>query len=302
MSRSNRGAALVLTIGIMLVVSILVSAILMLKMSDLNQMRLHLRQLEASYIAQAGVEHAIYWLRMYKAPVWQWGDPTYLPTTCYSESNCWGTRLNENYRNNLASAYGIERLVTPGISITSANPYLRFYFQWRRGNSGDTAIVKQSTDNAVTYPTTLTTLNESSSWANSFSQQLTVSAGSTLMISFEINTDSNLTGSGLYIDNICVSSGTGCTGTKYFEDNCEDGVGNWWYQIMLAANDPANFPTGTDYQFYDTIDSTFATTDTYIIKGKGKRGDTISNAEAKIQLSGSSPPYLVNVLYYKRGL
>lgn len=296
--KSHGGAALVVTTGIMLIVAILVGAILFLKISELAQARVFLRQLEASYIAQAGVEHAIYWLRMYKAPVWEWGDPEYIPSTTYSGTKCWGTRLQENYRNNLTTAFGIERLVTQEIA-TGATANLRFFFQWRRGNAGDVAIVRESTNGGITW-TTLTTLNTSSSWVSS--GNLALSPNSNVMIAFEINTDSNLTAPGLYIDDVCVSSGAGCTGTINFFDNCEDGVGKWWHQIVLGPGDPANFPQGSESQFYNTIDSTFATTDTWIIRAVGKKEGVTSNAEAKIQLSGETPPYLVNILYYKRGL
>lgn len=308
---NQKGIALVLTVGIMLIVSILVMAILMLKMSELQAFKSTLDVVKASHIADAGIENMIWYLRVYKAPVWEWGDPAWgagladlsgddTPAWNTASNKCFGTRINTEYRNNIVS--GQERLVTPEIIVTVANPTLTFQHIFDGDNAAvtpDSRLVEQSNDGGITWSTIIAAATGDVATWTLVSQLLTAPVGSRIRIAFSIFSNANLTAPGWYIDEVRV-------GTVFY-DTFEFGIGQWTHIIRPAPSSPIIFPSAADFlpgdcMHYDSFDPSLATEDTWILRSAGVVGSYRSRSEAQVTVHGEKEPYDIDTHYWKRGL
>lgn len=88
--------------------------------------------------------------------------------------------------------------------------------------------------------------------------------------------------------------------------NFESGAENWGVKVKPLAFTqadfnaiPNDFPALSGYLNYVNIDFTYSYEDTYILKSTGIIGDYKKNVEAKLSISGESPPYDVKVQYWK---
>jgi uncharacterized membrane protein len=149
---------------------------------------------------------------------WQLGNPSgYGPGTAYSPSNCWGTNIISPYTNN-ADVY----LTTPALDTSSAPAGATLSFWMWLSSEGwcDAGWVEASTDGSnwdilspaagPTYQPTMWGSPGYTGWIGSSWQyaefNLTGYTGGALWIRFHFRTDSSVTSSGWYIDDIIVES------------------------------------------------------------------------------------------------
>ncbi len=133
---------------------------------------------------------------------WEWGTPTYAngPSSCHSGSKCWGTNMSSTYNNN-ENAY-LEREF-----YISSGTFLTFWY-WHNLETGlDYAYVKVSDNGGVSWTTLKEYTGSSNEWKNE-SIDLSAYEGKTVIIRFEISTDSSITYAGFYIDDVSINSTT----------------------------------------------------------------------------------------------
>ncbi|MBI4647647.1 MAG: PKD domain-containing protein [Bacteroidia bacterium] len=122
------------------------------------------------------------------------------PGSCHSGVNCVGTLLNGNYDDDVDS-----RLRTTWFTVPHSNPGLSFY-HWFSFSSNDWGSVQISTD-GINW-TTMSNNNFTSSSTNwtFYYQSLSAYADSLIQIAFRFHSAWSGTSSGLYIDDIAITS------------------------------------------------------------------------------------------------
>lgn len=328
-----RGVIMILAMFVMLIVAALVLGMLQLRSSELAALGSKMRQSASQYIADAGIEQAIWYLRIYKQPMWEWGDPNYTGVVTDDGSGSatgkvWGTRLNDNFPNGI---FYQEKLVTPEITVTSATPSLCYcYLLNNDADTDDDAQIMLTRNGGLTWSSLGALGNELdgvNAWASTTNALTGVLSGDTIRVGFSFYSDGNLNDPGLYIDNVAiVSSGTCpaniCTtspATSFFYDNMENGIGNWEYWIEPNQNTtlpincpstcsgccdnstfPNDYPANSGNYYWIAFDPRFAASNEWIILGRGIYGTNTGKVEAKVQIVGGSSPYTVKILYWKR--
>ncbi len=182
---------------------------------------------------------------------WEWGGPTTGPTSGYDGSaKCWGTKLQDNYRNDLTI-----NLESPSIDLSgTTGPELTFKHWYKTESDWDGGVVKVSTDNGITWEKIYPEENEgkypgydvvdqelytgfslardgaysgdSSEWADA-SFDLSSFAGEMIIIKWSFHSDSDSVDVGWYIDDVEVKDG----GTTILSKDFEDNDGSFTYSI-----------------------------------------------------------------------
>lgn len=319
---NNKGIAMAITILIMLMVTMLISAIMVFRLTETRKDKINFDKVKAGYIAEAGIENLAWYLRAYQSTNWEWGDPNYtgVITTCQSGTYCFGTKINGNYRNNL---YYQEMLVSPKVTVSTTNPLLCFYYQiWTGGvtDTADTGYVYWTKNNGINWTQLATTYGgnaaDITAWTSASPTLTGVNAGDKINVGFLLYSDSNLNYAGWYIDNVGIDTACPVADPYDFYDDFENGPGDW--SIMIRANagseapnacslSPCQFPVIDDkneyfdpHLYFVTIDPRFSSSDTLYVRSKGILGDYTGVAEAKITVHGGSPPYKIKIQDWKK--
>lgn len=330
-TKKQSGVIMILAGFVMLIVAALVLGMLQLRVSEVQTLGNKLKQTMSQYIADAGVEHAIWYLRMYQQPEWEWGDPEYSGVVTFardsafamtSTGKCWGTRLNSNYPNGI---YYQEKLVTPEITVTSATPHL-CYCDYLRNNTdtSDDVQILLTRNGGLSWSSVSTPANRSDAacttaactWTSQDAGALAgVASGDTIRLAFLQYSNGNLNDAGWYIDNVSVVSAcpaNACTtapASPNFFDDMEGGIGNWEYLIepnqsafgtFDNASFPNDYPANSNNFYWVGFDPRFSATSEWIILGRGIVGTNSGKVEAKVSVHGGSAPYNVKIQYWKR--
>ncbi len=323
----SRGVIMIIAAFVMLIVAALVLGMLQLRSSEIQSLGNKMRQAAASYIADAGVEQAIWYLRMYKQPMWEWGTPNYAGVVTQDASgsatgHVWATRLNGNYPNGI---FYQEKLVTPEITASSAAPDLCWCDILNNdADASDDAQILLTRDKGSTWSSINTPANRGdalNAWTRRSQNMAAVVSGDTIRIAFLLYSNANLNDPGWYIDNVIVAASGTCgalacnaaPASYDFYDDMENGIGGWEYWIEpnqnafgIGANTydstsfPNDFPPNSGNFYWISFDPRFASTDTWIILGRGIYQGNTGKVEAKVSVHGGSPPYDVKVQYWKR--
>ncbi len=152
---------------------------------------------------------------------WEWGTPTYGPSSAHSGSNCWATNLDGDHSN---SADSVLDSISIDLNMYSPTPQLKFW-HWYDHTTYDCGNVKISTDGgaswSIIYPDsgytgTATSGNQgipgepaftdvSSGWEQ-VRFNLSAYEGETVMFRWHFGSTSSTTHPGWYIDDVAVSS------------------------------------------------------------------------------------------------
>lgn len=325
----DRGVILLLAMFVMLVVAALVLGILQLRAAEVQTLGNRMRQAASQYLADAGIEQAIWYLRLYKQPMWEWGDPNYTGVVTNDAAGSatgkvWGTRLNENFPNGI---FYQEKLVSPEITVSSAAPDVCFCDLLNNDADADDDVRVIVTEDggkswAVPADADASPANEGDA-LNAWTRRTvtlpgTVVSGDKIRVGFVLYTDGNLNDPGWYIDNVIVDATTTCslacgtapTAPYDFYDDMENGVGNWEYWIEPVTTTlvntvdysefPNDYPANSGNYYWIGFDPRFAASNEWIILGRGIYGTNTGKVEAKVQIVGGSSPYTVKILYWKR--
>jgi len=152
---------------------------------------------------------------------WEWGTPTYGPSSAHSGSNCWATNLDSDHSN---SADGVLDSISIDLNMYSPLPELTFW-HWYDHTTYDCGNVKISTDSgaswSIIYPDsgytgTATSGNQgipgepaftdvSSGWEQ-VRFNLSGYEGETVMFRWHFGSTSTTTHPGWYVDDVELSS------------------------------------------------------------------------------------------------
>ncbi|MCX6640679.1 MAG: choice-of-anchor J domain-containing protein [bacterium] len=154
--------------------------------------------------------------------VWEVGNPTVGPDTCFSPFSCAGTILNGNYPNDANT-----RLISPQIHlpILNENQTIKLKFRsWARCLIADNVKVQIQVGNGVWVDlASMPGRTDSPVWSQNL-LNLTSYSDSFVRIGFLFTSNGWDGWMGWYIDNICLTIG------EYYFNNPEDfesGVGDW---------------------------------------------------------------------------
>lgn len=304
------GQVLIIALVLMALISALAFAIFQTRFLEWQSYKKNYEQVEALCIADAGLEQSLYLLRRLGGTVWEWGNPqnTWVPANTNagaSDLNMFGTILNGKYPVDLTFSGLLVTLVSPPISLPAGTQKLSFNHWYETEATNDGGRVYMSTDDGKTwsvlsslYSGNARDIGGSPSWAP---VNLDISGGQTVRIGFRFFSNVDTTYAGWYIDDVCVSSLAGCTGTIYFNDNFENGVGGWTQEILVnnSGGFTEEFPSGSNNIYHLTFDPRFIQEDTYVIRSNGSIGDYSRTVEAKVTVHGSVSPYQVKIHHYK---
>ena len=162
--------------------------------------------------------------------LWEVGDATGGPGSCYSGSVCAGTVLGGNYPD-----WTDSRLVSPSFDVPALAAgeelQLRFW-QWFSMNGYDRARVQVATETSPgvwgTWTTVETYYYSSGTWTNAM-VDMSAYAGQKIKIAFLLNQDPTYAGVGVgwYVDDISLQVVSGLPLALPFNDDLEGGIGNW---------------------------------------------------------------------------
>ena len=134
---------------------------------------------------------------------WAIGTPTTDSVSAYSTPNCAGTNLNGDYPNN-----SNDRLTSPSISLEAYSSgdliTLSFYHWYYLESCCDDANLRISTDSGMSWETIVTFTGNASDWI-SYEMDLSSFAGQTIMLDFQLTSDSSGTYKGWYVDDIQIT-------------------------------------------------------------------------------------------------
>lgn len=320
------GQVLIIALVLMLLVSALAFAIFQSRFIEWQSYKKNYDQIQALYIADAGLEQGIYLLRRLGGPVWEYGNPdnSWVDENTLagaSDLNMFGVILNGKYPINLTFDELLVTLVSPPITLPAGTQKLRFFQWYETQATQDGGWLVLSTDDGkswteITSPTPAYTSYYNNNSGNTCyggkqrdaggspaweSVSADLSGGKIVRIGFRFYSNVDTTYAGWYIDDVCVSSAAGCTGTIYFNDNFENGVGNWTHEILINSGGgfTEEFPANSNSIYHITFDPRFISSDTWVIRSTGSTGDYSRTVEAKLTVHGSSPPYQVKIHHYK---
>ncbi len=150
---------------------------------------------------------------------WQWGVPTYGPSSAWSGTKLWGTVLDDEYANNVD-----DNLISPEVFISSSNARLEFYHWYNTEISYDGGNVAISTNGGINW-TVITPdggypdadisafdnlepgYTGSSDWTPA-SFDLSAYNGQNVSFRWRFGSDGSLTAAGWYIDDVVIIGAT----------------------------------------------------------------------------------------------
>jgi len=150
---------------------------------------------------------------------WEWGVPTYGPSSAWSGTKLWGTVLDGEYSDNVD-----DNLISPAFYISSADARLEFYHWYDIENSYDGGNVAVSTNGGIEW-TVITPdggypdadisafddlepgFTGSSGWTHA-SFNLTAYYGQNVTFRWRFGTDVSVTGAGWYFDDVVIIGAT----------------------------------------------------------------------------------------------
>ena len=152
--------------------------------------------------------------------VWEVGVPSTGPGSAHSGQNCAGTILGGNYPDNANT-----RLVSPQIALPSGHVQLKFWHWFSIEDGYDQGVIQVSTDNGISWQTLTNPEYDGNSGAwTQACVDLSSYAGSTVRIGFYFTSNWNATGSGWYVDDVCIEVGPE---TFPNPEDFETGIGDW---------------------------------------------------------------------------
>lgn len=162
--------------------------------------------------------------------VWEIGEPTVGPDTCYSDSNCAGTVLNNNYPPNANT-----RLISPEFDlpnlVSPAKLHLHFW-HWFVTNEDDALGPDegrvQLSVNYGPWESIMGPLAGSSSVWTHVSVDLSKYAGMNVRLAFNFTSTSRDEAHGWYVDNISIHSIPNVFNVTTNPETFEPGIGEWW--------------------------------------------------------------------------
>ncbi len=208
---------------------------------------------------------------------WQWGAPTYGPTSAHSTPYCWGTNLSGDYSNSANWT-----LTSPPIDLSGCSSAVLTFWHWYNIESyWDGGNVKISTDGGATwnlitpvgdYPEDAASSSNSGipgeacysassgGWVMA-TFDLTPYVGGTIRLRWHFGSDGSVTYPGWYIDDVVVSGSGG-------------GGGSWTWSWSPATG--LSDPTSTDPQACPSTTTTYTFTVTDGIDCTGSASVTIN--------------------------
>jgi uncharacterized repeat protein (TIGR01451 family) len=140
---------------------------------------------------------------------WAWGTPVSWPSACAQGSGCWGTNLTGNYPNSANMA-----LLSPVIDLSALAPGTTLTARWQQAHHIESASWDQALAEVSINGGAFATM-----WAHSGgtvqtgwterSFDLTAAAGNTAQFRWRLVTDSSVSYSGLYVDDVRIVT-VGC--------------------------------------------------------------------------------------------